>query len=69
MLLPEKNISYDAVKMVFKSEQAKNHLKNLTDKELIELCVGAGFSGLGYNVTPTTVGRTSINLMKRVFRM
>lgn len=55
--------------MVFKSEQAKNHLKNLTDKELIELCVGAGFSGLGYNVTPTTVGRTSINLMKRVFRM
>lgn len=64
-----KNISYDAVKMVFKSEQAKNHLKNLTDKELIELCVGAGFSGLGYNVTPTTVGRTSINLMKRVFRM
>ena len=60
-----KNISYDAVKMVFKSEQAKNHLKNLTDKELIELCVGAGFSGLGYNVTPTTVGRTSINLMKK----
>ena len=32
---------------------------------MIELCVGAGFNGLGYNVTPTTVGRTSINLLKK----
>ncbi|MBR0473967.1 MAG: glycoside hydrolase family 3 C-terminal domain-containing protein [Erysipelotrichaceae bacterium] len=50
---------------VIKSEKTRESLNKLSDDELIELCVGAGFSGLGYNVTPTAVGRTSINLLKK----
>ena len=56
---------YGDKKPIIKSEKTRESLDKLTDDELIELCVGAGFSGLGYNVTPTAVGRTSINLMKK----
>ena len=61
----KKGIHYDAPIPVIKTKQTGEYLKTLSDKELIELCVGAGFNGLGYNVTPTTVGRTSINLLKK----
>lgn len=60
-----KEAQYAAPAPVIKTKQTGEYLKTLSDRELIELCVGAGFNGLGYNVTPTTVGRTSINLMKR----
>lgn len=61
----KKGIHYDAPIPVIKTKQTGEYLKTLSDKELIELCVGAGFNGLGYNVTPTTVGRTSTNLLKK----
>ncbi len=61
----KKGIHYDAPIPVIKTKQTGEYLKTLSDKELIELCVGAGFNRLGYNVTPTTVGRTSINLLKK----
>ena len=61
----QKGIHYDAPIPVIKTKQTGEYLKTLSDKELIELCVGAGFNGLSYNVTPTTVGRTSINLLKK----
>ena len=57
--------AYGEMNPVIKSEKTRESLKNLTDDELIELCVGAGFTGLGYNVTPTAVGRTSIHLMNK----
>lgn len=60
-----KEVQYGAPAPVIKTEQTEEYLKTLSDKDLIELCVGAGFSGLGYNMTPTTVGRTSINLLKK----
>ena len=50
---------------VIKKGKTRERLSALTDDELIELCVGAGYTGLGYNVTPTAVGRTSIHLMKK----
>ncbi len=60
-----KEVRYEAPAPVIKTKQTEQYLDTLSDKDLIELCVGAGFSGLGYNVTPTTVGRTSINLLKK----
>lgn len=60
-----KEVHYDAPSPVIKTAQTEKYIKSLSDKDLIELCVGAGFSGLGFNVTPTTVGRTSIRLLKK----
>lgn len=56
---------YGNLSPVIKSSKTGEYLKTLNDDELIELVVGAGFSGMGYNVTPTAVGRTSINLLKK----
>ena len=55
----------EAPKPVIKTKQTGDYLKSLSDRELVELCVGPGYSGLGYNVTPTAVGRTSISLLKK----
>ena len=60
-----KEVHYDAPASVIKTSQTEKYIKSLSDKDLIELCVGAGYSGLGFNVTPTAVGRTSIHLLKR----
>ena len=60
-----KEAGYEAPKPVMKTQQTGDYIKSLSDRELVELCVGPGYSGLGYNVTPTAVGRTSISLLKR----
>ena len=60
-----KEAAYNAPELVIKAKQTGEYIKSLSDKELIELCVGSGYSGLGYNVTPTAVGRTSISLLKK----
>ena len=60
-----KEATYEAPSPVIKTEQTANYIKSLSDKDLIDLCVGPGYSGLGYNVTPTAVGRTSISLLKK----
>lgn len=54
-----------ALTPVIKTKQTAEYIRALSDKELIELCVGPGYGGKGYNVTPTAVGRTAISLMKR----
>lgn len=56
---------YEAHGPVIKTRQAGEYIRSLSDRELVELCVGPGYSGLGYNVTPTAVGRTSISLLRR----
>lgn len=60
-----KEAEYKATEPVIKTQQTGEYIKSLSDKELIDLCVGPGYSGLGYNVTPTAVGRTSISLLKK----
>lgn len=60
-----KETVYKAPEPVIKTQQTGAYIKSLSDKELIDLCVGPGYSGLGYNVTPTAVGRTSISLLKK----
>ncbi len=60
-----KEVTYEAPLPVIKTEQTGKYIKSLSDKDLIDLCVGPGYSGLGYNVTPTAVGRTSISLLKK----
>ena len=60
-----KEAHYDDPSPVINTTQTEKYIKTLSDKDLIELCVGAGYSGLGFNVTPTAVGRTSIHLLKR----
>ena len=57
--------NYESLNPIAKTKNTKTYLNSLSDKELIELCVGPGYSGLGYNVTPTAAGRTSISLMKK----
>ena len=56
---------YKDLSLNIKYSKTKEALVKLSDEELIELCVGAGFSGTGYNLTPTAVGRTSIHLLKK----
>lgn len=60
-----KEAVYSAPAPVIKTKQTGEYIKTLSDQELVELCVGPGYSGLGYNVTPTAVGRTSISLLKK----
>ena len=60
-----KEATYPAPAPVIKTTQTGEYIKSLSDQELVELCVGPGYSGLGYNVTPTAVGRTSISLLKK----
>ncbi|MBD5532975.1 MAG: hypothetical protein HDQ98_12405 [Lachnospiraceae bacterium] len=60
-----REVIYGDRRPVIKTKQAGEYIKSLSDKELVELCVGPGYSGLGYNVTPTAVGRTSISLLGR----
>ena len=60
-----KETTYEAPAPVIRTTQTKEYIKSLSDKELVSLCVGPGYSGLGYNVTPTAVGRTSIELLKK----
>ena len=60
-----KEAAYPTPEPVIKTKQTGKYIKTLSDQELVELCVGPGYSGLGYNVTPTAVGRTSISLLKK----
>ena len=60
-----KETAYKTPEPVIKTKQTGEYLKSLADQKLIDLCVGSGYSGLGYNVTPTAVGRTSISLLKK----
>ena len=63
------DISY--VKHVYENPKIKTNLKteqlllNLNDKELIELIVGAGYSGKSFNNTPGCAGRTTVSLLKK----
>lgn len=40
-------------------------MARLSDKDLISLCVGAGYGGSSFNNTPGVAGRTAINLLKK----
>ena len=60
-----REVIYETHGPVIKTKQAGEYIRTLSDRELVELCVGPGYSGLGYNVTPTAVGRTSISLLGR----
>lgn len=60
-----RTIKYEHLKPTVKTARTKAYLESLTDRELAELCVGSGYGGLGYNVTPTAAGRTNIKLLKR----
>lgn len=51
-----KEAKYETPAPVIKTEQTAKYIKSLSDKDLIDLCVGPGYSGLGYNVTPTPRG-------------
>ncbi|MBQ2069449.1 MAG: glycoside hydrolase family 3 C-terminal domain-containing protein [Bacilli bacterium] len=48
-----------------KNPRTAEFLEKMGDLDLINLTVGGGYSGLGYNVTPTVAGRTSITLKKK----
>ena len=60
-----KEVLYPASAPIIKAAQTEQYIKSLPDKDLISLCVGSGYSGLGYNVTPTAAGRTCIDLVKK----
>jgi beta-glucosidase len=40
-------------------------LDNLTDDDLVELCVGGGYPTSTYNITPGCAGQTSLKLLKK----
>lgn len=50
---------------VYETEKEKRLLDSLTEKQLIDLCVGGGFSMRGYINVPGVVGTTSVKLLKK----
>ena len=46
------------------SDKIKAIMDTLSDKELVELSVGAGYTGRSFNNTPGCAGRTTVNLLK-----
>lgn len=58
-------VKYEQPEPIVKTDRTKSYLKSLSDNELIELCIGSGYGGLGYNVTPTAAGRTNIKMLKK----
>ena len=51
-----------AVPEVCEAEKEKRLLDSLSEKQLIDLCVGGGYSSKGYINVPGVVGTTSVNL-------
>lgn len=54
-----------AVPEVCEAEKEKRLLDSLSEKQLIDLCVGGGYSSKGYINVPGVVGTTSVNLLKK----
>lgn len=63
-IITKKN-KYGKLAPIIATPQTEKYLKTLSDKDLIDLTVGGGYMGISYNVTPSVVGRTSNNLLKR----
>lgn len=50
---------------VVETPKEKQILDSLSYKELIDLCVGGGYSTKGFVIVPGVVGTTSVNLLKK----
>ncbi|MBE5951541.1 MAG: hypothetical protein E7260_08100 [Lachnospiraceae bacterium] len=50
---------------VKESPKEKRILDSLSDKQMIDLCVGGGYSTKGYVIVPGVVGTTSVKLLKK----
>jgi len=60
----QKNHTYEKPGVVMTSK-VKQILANLDDEDLIKICVGGGYGGAVFNITPGVAGTTTMDLFKK----
>jgi beta-glucosidase len=62
--IPTRTVDYIQPGVNAKTDKVQSCLDTFTDNELIEVCVGAGYSQKVYNHASGCAGKTSVNLLK-----